>query len=756
MTWETVPAPNYAAFDNSNVVGNALGNLVSNYQQAQQGQQRTQANDLRNQQDKMLLDQSKAFAGGLPMNPDGTPNYSAIMKTLAEKGDINAVSSLAPILQQQQNLQGANAPDPILGGAGTSGSTVDTLASNIASRIETKGQSDPYDALGPITKSGDRAYGKYQVMGENIPSWTEEILGVSMTPDQFLADPQAQEVVAHAKLGQYIKETGSPADAASMWFTGKPLAEGANRRDQNGVSGAQYAATATAGMGGGSPVEVASLDPSSASAYANSPDQPSIPPVSAAAGSSIPRADASIEAGAVGGSHPKPSAVPPQLAANNPAWGGINVALPVGPAPVPAAAALARAARPPATQGSVASLVSSTVGDPQRASLVAGNVARLLRVDPNAPLTPEQAQRAQLYVKNYAQRTGQSAPGGQGQPSPGGPIIPQFPLPKGFTDPQQAILAIDQDIARLSRFGPAASGRIRALEDMRDRIAKSSAPLDVHAGQTILDPRSGKVLFQAAPTSANNLALQRFLSENPNATPEQIQSFVQAGRGGSRSGVGMYMQRFLQENPNATAEQVAKAAQDFQSGSSALTRFTSGTQGNSIRSFNVLVDHLGTLGEAAAALKNGNMQVFNRISQGIAQQTGSPAPTNFDGTKRIVANELVKAITGGGGALGDRDEIDATVDKANSPAQLAGVIDQYKKLALGQLRGLSRQYSEATGRDDFDRFLAPGTRAFFGDKGADNKSDSGPSRGGQSRGGGAHPPGNYNYDPATGNLEPVK
>ena len=121
MAWETVPAPNYAAFDNSALVGNALGNLVSNYQQAQQGQQRTQANDLRNQQDKMLLDQSKAFAGGLPMNPDGTPNYSAIMKTLAEKGDINAVGSLAPIIQQQQNLQGANAPDRFFGGGGGTG-----------------------------------------------------------------------------------------------------------------------------------------------------------------------------------------------------------------------------------------------------------------------------------------------------------------------------------------------------------------------------------------------------------------------------------------------------------------------------------------------------------------------------------------------------------------------------------------------------------------------------------------------------------
>ncbi len=92
--WDTVPPPNYATY-NPNVVGNALGNLVSNYQGAQQG-----AN--RNQQDQMLLDQKRAFVGGVPMNPDGTPNYSQILKTLAEKGDIGAINSLAPLILQQQ------------------------------------------------------------------------------------------------------------------------------------------------------------------------------------------------------------------------------------------------------------------------------------------------------------------------------------------------------------------------------------------------------------------------------------------------------------------------------------------------------------------------------------------------------------------------------------------------------------------------------------------------------------------------------
>lgn len=42
------------------------------------------------------------------------------------------------------------------------------------SNIESGGK---YDALGPVTQAGDRAYGRYQVMGQNIPAWTKEVLG---------------------------------------------------------------------------------------------------------------------------------------------------------------------------------------------------------------------------------------------------------------------------------------------------------------------------------------------------------------------------------------------------------------------------------------------------------------------------------------------------------------------------------------------------------------------------------------------------
>jgi hypothetical protein len=34
-----------------------------------------------------------------------------------------------------------------------------------------------YGLTGPVTRSGDRAYGAYQVMGANVPEWTRKHYG---------------------------------------------------------------------------------------------------------------------------------------------------------------------------------------------------------------------------------------------------------------------------------------------------------------------------------------------------------------------------------------------------------------------------------------------------------------------------------------------------------------------------------------------------------------------------------------------------
>ena len=90
-------------------------------------------------------------------------------------------------------------------------------------KVESDG-SGGYAAIGPRTKRGDRAYGKYQVMGANIPQWTKQALGKSMTPAQFRANPEAQEKVFDHIYGGYLKKYGNLKDASAMWFSGKPFA----------------------------------------------------------------------------------------------------------------------------------------------------------------------------------------------------------------------------------------------------------------------------------------------------------------------------------------------------------------------------------------------------------------------------------------------------------------------------------------------------------------------------------------------------
>lgn len=133
---------------------------------------------------------------------------------------------------------------------------------NAIASIESSGQPNGgYGAIGPTTDSGDNAYGKYQVMGNNIPSWTKSALGYSLTPDQFLARPSAQDATFDNQFGGYLKNN-SPQDAASMWFTGKPLAQGANASDVTGTTGTSYVGKFMSFLGGGS-TSTSSADPSS-------------------------------------------------------------------------------------------------------------------------------------------------------------------------------------------------------------------------------------------------------------------------------------------------------------------------------------------------------------------------------------------------------------------------------------------------------------------------------------------------------------
>jgi D-alanyl-D-alanine carboxypeptidase len=153
-------------------------------------------------------------------------------------------SSGAPMAQPSSSS--SSAPS---GTTPNSSSVIDTLSRNIAG-IESGGWKNPYDALGPQVGSRGRAIGKYQVMPENVPGWTQAALGHSETPEQFQHDPAAQEAVFRDQMQRNLQLYG-PKDAASIWFTGKPynVAGGASS-DVTGTNNASYVARATAGLDG--------------------------------------------------------------------------------------------------------------------------------------------------------------------------------------------------------------------------------------------------------------------------------------------------------------------------------------------------------------------------------------------------------------------------------------------------------------------------------------------------------------------------
>jgi hypothetical protein len=113
--------------------------------------------------------------------------------------------------------------------------------------------SNNYGALGPYVR-GNRAYGKYQVMDFNIPSWTKQHYGKQLTPQQFLNNHEAQEAVARGVLKGYWDKYGARG-AASAWYSGNPKLHTSTSSQSGGPSIKAYVDSVLAkaeGMSGGS------------------------------------------------------------------------------------------------------------------------------------------------------------------------------------------------------------------------------------------------------------------------------------------------------------------------------------------------------------------------------------------------------------------------------------------------------------------------------------------------------------------------
>lgn len=149
---------------------------------------------------------------------------------------------------------------------------------------------------------------------------------------------------------------------------------------------------------------------------------------------------------------------------------------------------------------------------------------------------------------------------------------------------------------------------------------------------------------------------------------------------------------------------------DFGARAKAIKDFSTGPQGNIVRSFDVAVDHLDTLQKAATAMQNGDVRTINAIRNKWRNETGSDLPTNFQALVPLVSGEIAKAVIGSNNALSDREELRNNLQAAQSPEQISGVIQGYKALMGGQLKGLKKQYEATTGKQDFESKLRDVTK----------------------------------------------
>jgi len=129
--------------------------------------------------------------------------------------------------------------------------------------IESKGSGN-YGAVGPTHDKLGRALGRYQIMEANIGPWAKAALGKSVTPDEFMANPELQDKIFDHRFGQYVEKYG-PEGAAQAWLGGEGGVGKTGRKDSLGTSIGSYGKRFMSALGPqGGQKEVASISPEAA------------------------------------------------------------------------------------------------------------------------------------------------------------------------------------------------------------------------------------------------------------------------------------------------------------------------------------------------------------------------------------------------------------------------------------------------------------------------------------------------------------
>jgi hypothetical protein len=270
------------------------------------------------------------------------------------------------------------------------------------------------------------------------------------------------------------------------------------------------------------------------------------------------------------------------------------------------------------------------------------------------------------------------------------PLTPQIQLPtdartgRPFTSPQAALSALDTAIQGImtdprKSANPYMKGQLEWLQSERDRITASIKPMAVHPGETLLDPQTGQPIYSAQSANPKAVAFQQFLAANPDATPQQMEAFIQAGTG-ARSGIGMYMNHWLQENPDANADQVAQAAKDFNSQNAAQSTGarTLATRASMLElASNEALTLIPRVKDTSEKVDRTQYPSLNSIILKAKQGTGDPNVVRFGIAASSLVTTYARVLKPNGQITeGDTARAQDILDKAWSKGQIDAALDQ--------------------------------------------------------------------------------
>lgn len=601
-------------------------------------------------QNRQQYDVSRAFQNGLPTDANGNPDYRAITQILASKGDINAISALAPLALQQQQMEAAQQPSPLLGGGMPQQGGGLPMASAPAPQPQAGApQSAP---TGDATLSNLVAS---QYAGGDVKGVTGRVASVlGVDPNATLT--LGQERRAAGLIRRYSQAPVAPAPA------GTSASDDGLSKLQAAIFGQESnfgrdASTSVTGARGDMQIE-----PGTFRRYASANENIDVPADNRAVGNRIladyyRRYNGDIQRAAVAY-----FSGPGNVAArDNPTPWKRDVADPNGKTVSSYVSDITRRMGNDALRQATSVPPSTRVNEgfsqfpPSAGARTAAPNLQTSQAAPAAPPgSPPNGAQAGFPVAAQPIASGSPAQAVAVAPQQQtGPIGPQVPLPRGYNDQEQAIMALRTEAARLSsnRF---ATGQAQMLENWADRIEKSIQPVEVRPGETLLDPRSGRTIFQA-PGGPGGQVGQLVRQENaeraargePAMTAQEEISFIQGirpPRSAPAMAVDQFKRDFQQQNGRApSAEEITQFASNY-SREQSYGR-TAGSQGANVENAaNEVAQLIPQALEASKTVPRGPWVPFNQLVQKWDQGTSDPAYNDFMIANFTLLNAYTRAM----------------------------------------------------------------------------------------------------------------